>query len=917
MMIQNEITITFIPPDRTKIFYLDIPLARVDAYRLRKARVPDAPQNLLAQLVLVFNADVGLGKCLFNAKEQPMRELVLTFGSMEEVEEAISSLRSCMRFSGRVRISNSFAIDVSSDRQQAQHRSDQTIHEKHPLAHENHIVERVKAQVQDVGSGSTRKLQKAGNFVKLLEKAITPEPMEPTKGTLRIILKRTNSIEQEAISLHSTGTSSSSEHEELTHKRVLVSAHKSDKSGKRTRRAKPKGGVRDAQVRKRLRKPTNKQVVDDIYDILASEDNNEHPIAARNGATKKKIRKDIRKPRSSKKGTSVKQTSTIRQADSVVVHESYSVAGTDTSPCVPVRIEPRQMRAQAKIAMEKIKITSLAEGRIKHHDDENSIQAGKTLDDASLIQLADPIENDFEQSSGTAEQQGRVGRATKPLSSRPLQLPDANASAGVLENEEQTPGRCAMDEESAREVSVLSLDQAHTQNGQDVPSITPHTLEEVLPVTPGKFLEKIGQVQAPTTQSRSSTRDKPVQQPEHVHVNEENSSSLWFSKLSQLVEKETQTCDDTHGRSSTKRRKLVKNSPSAKITNAVPVDHELVDFEQLVRSEEKNAAAHAEPIAVNTTPSQVRSISVSQVKSMRRNPPHVSRMSVQVSVDGSPIPNQTAVLLEERTLSPKPIKKPGPIVSQSTTMIASHVLSSNSKTVPQFPEAESQAISGYSQVGIVKAAVARGGQGKPVNPFESNGGDLHAKPSGLSAFAQMLSNMAVKNVRLQSQAIIIPDDPDRTLVDAENMGKTPSNSSSAGESDDEFQTEQDEHSTTAEIEWEAALAPRHRTLLDVLGHISRRLISHLIDSETAVKDIVDDYARDGVVLIKKLEDSHREQCQAIFRSFDASKQKLAKDFRKFTEKLEVRRLAAREVKTVLDEWKKSQSVLNLERREAA
>jgi hypothetical protein len=44
-----------------------------------------------------------------------------------------------------------------------------------------------------------------------------------------------------------------------------------------------------------------------------------------------------------------------------------------------------------------------------------------------------------------------------------------------------------------------------------------------------------------------------------------------------------------------------------------------------------------------------------------------------------------------------------------------------------------------------------------------------------------------------------------------------------------------------EREWRQSLQPHHRAILDELRHISNRLLSHIVDKETAVSNIVDMY----------------------------------------------------------------------------
>lgn len=67
----------------------------------------------------------------------------------------------------------------------------------------------------------------------------------------------------------------------------------------------------------------------------------------------------------------------------------------------------------------------------------------------------------------------------------------------------------------------------------------------------------------------------------------------------------------------------------------------------------------------------------------------------------------------------------------------------------------------------------------------------------------------------------------------------------------------------AEAEWEAALQPRHRTLLASLNHISRRFLAHVMDCEGALVAEVSDYFRKGSEVLKDMDEKHIAQIHRL------------------------------------------------------
>ncbi|KAL8776391.1 MAG: hypothetical protein Q9213_008290 [Squamulea squamosa] len=119
-----------------------------------------------------------------------------------------------------------------------------------------------------------------------------------------------------------------------------------------------------------------------------------------------------------------------------------------------------------------------------------------------------------------------------------------------------------------------------------------------------------------------------------------------------------------------------------------------------------------------------------------------------------------------------------------------------------------------------------------------------------NAMTQKMVNQ--RRSKLASRAIY----PDTTLVEEEDIRHRPrkrqkpmrasSSTSSTDTSQQESQSSQGSDEQSAAMrKWRDALEPNQRDTLNILYEVSHQLIGHLIDTETAINDVVDDYQRRG------------------------------------------------------------------------
>ncbi|KAK8186410.1 hypothetical protein BC567DRAFT_215833 [Phyllosticta citribraziliensis] len=146
------------------------------------------------------------------------------------------------------------------------------------------------------------------------------------------------------------------------------------------------------------------------------------------------------------------------------------------------------------------------------------------------------------------------------------------------------------------------------------------------------------------------------------------------------------------------------------------------------------------------------------------------------------------------------------------------------------------------------------------------------------------------------------DDPDKTLVNDDDSSDDASDTSVASTlDDDETEEEEDDEPRErnrhpSEMDWEASLKPHQQNLLFVLSRISERLVRHLIDSETAIEDVVAAFEHDGMELVEKMEQAHQQEYELERGALTEAKRELKSvleridgKFRKDKKKYEQRR----------------------------
>ncbi|KAI9715766.1 MAG: hypothetical protein M1812_005765 [Candelaria pacifica] len=132
------------------------------------------------------------------------------------------------------------------------------------------------------------------------------------------------------------------------------------------------------------------------------------------------------------------------------------------------------------------------------------------------------------------------------------------------------------------------------------------------------------------------------------------------------------------------------------------------------------------------------------------------------------------------------------------------------------------------------------------------------------------------------------EDPEKTLVNvdhnrglsdlASDDGTTSSSSSSQSTNSSSTSKGVSEATSESQKEWQAALLPHQRNTLDVLHSISNRLVRHLVDQETAIQDIIQDYEHSGHTCIDALEKHQAAELSRSQQGLDKAKAIIAGEF---------------------------------------
>jgi hypothetical protein len=88
-----------------------------------------------------------------------------------------------------------------------------------------------------------------------------------------------------------------------------------------------------------------------------------------------------------------------------------------------------------------------------------------------------------------------------------------------------------------------------------------------------------------------------------------------------------------------------------------------------------------------------------------------------------------------------------------------------------------------------------------------------------------------------------------------------------------------------EMEWTTSLQPHQRPIAEQLTRISKRIMCHIVDKETAVHCIADTYANDGEHLLTKFAEQHEDRFDTISKRVENNKAVMKRDAERLAKKL--------------------------------
>jgi len=192
----------------------------------------------------------------------------------------------------------------------------------------------------------------------------------------------------------------------------------------------------------------------------------------------------------------------------------------------------------------------------------------------------------------------------------------------------------------------------------------------------------------------------------------------------------------------------------------------------------------------------------------------------------------------------------------------------------------------------VQRSARQAGQG--ADPFTQRNGRLRTE----TTFMEMLR----KSTEAQT-AKAMGDSPARRFMETDRQADAVDSASSVSSAESTEVVEETDV-TPDEMEWEQSLKPHQRNIADVLGRISRRLVRHLVDSESAVQDVVADYERDGLSVIEEMKNAHEQEYQAYQDGLNETRNNMRNDYGMMENRL---RRGVEQVRnaSVLNDWKTS------------
>ena len=259
--------------------------------------------------------------------------------------------------------------------------------------------------------------------------------------------------------------------------------------------------------------------------------------------------------------------------------------------------------------------------------------------------------------------------------------------------------------------------------------------------------------------------------------------------------------------------------------------------------------------------------------------PYPKELEVPIQTTALEIFSQQANLSSDQMLSSDAVV-PGGLAGRLNLAAVPQILppthlkpiSSNGKPLPAAPNESSRAATRIASGSLAEQLItAKHEQSVMEDPFTSSHGHVPLVP-----IVKQTAKKPDFKEALRKQGIIIDqpkrtadrdEDPDKTLVNpTEDLeSDSPKDVASSTGASDELSNASSVSAAQKTLEnvgdWRNTLKPHQAHLFDSLLIASHRLVRHMVDSETAHRDIVADYRRQGEIVVTELERAHAREFQ--------------------------------------------------------
>ncbi|KFY15339.1 hypothetical protein V492_02054 [Pseudogymnoascus sp. VKM F-4246] len=277
-----------------------------------------------------------------------------------------------------------------------------------------------------------------------------------------------------------------------------------------------------------------------------------------------------------------------------------------------------------------------------------------------------------------------------------------------------------------------------------------------------------------------------------------------------------------------------------------------------------------------------------------------------VQCSGSPSPNQKSQFLgkeKEITINPRYLLSRPSKAGKNAEVIPETDHASTVKSVNPFEEKQPRQLSNFAK------------RLKGEQPFRSKVTRI-AEPPTQSLVKTANCHRRKRSFAPEPEAMV--HDPEKTLVEAENqypwkrarsISLCNSDSSSDTTDDNASAAASEEEELTPEMAWRNSLPPHYQNMTETLICMVHTLVKDLVDKETAIDDLVDEYTRNGTRHVEELERKASADRRELESQFSNTLQKVTRSLQQAKEATIALNSEWEDIDNVEAQWRKGQHEL--------